>query len=232
MMHGLVRSVRYMSSKTIRYGEGFARPKGSQESVKPETRRRQVATSLPSHLANPDKPVIDTTKLSVKQQHREQLRQLRHAYARELLQVQGQKDAAARSRQEAHDKRIQAMHDKYAAEKQLALQHEKEVLNMLGNQDALLSDHDYHEQHKTERLQNRQRHEQQQSLARLRQLTQMYHATDAFVTLDNLDAKLDALLAHKDSPPMYTLDELMVTPSAEVDEIKTRKQLLNEAMGL
>ncbi|KAI8060328.1 hypothetical protein BC940DRAFT_312106 [Gongronella butleri] len=226
-------SARSMSTKSVHYGEGFAPPKNSRDSIKHVHKRRQVATSLPSHLGNPAKPALDTTTtLSAKQQHREQLRQLRHQYARELLQQQGKKDAAAATQRLEHEQRSQAYHAQVADAKQKALAHEKEVLAMLGNRDAVTSDHDFKEQHKQERVANRQRHDQQQRNARLRHLVKMYHATENFVTLDNLDAKIDALLAHKDSPPMYTLEELMVTPAAEADEIKTRKQLLNEAMGL
>ncbi|ORZ06710.1 hypothetical protein BCR42DRAFT_427053 [Absidia repens] len=144
-----------------------------------------------------------------KKQHREELRATRHQYAQELLQLQGQRDASAATK----------------------------LVAMLGNPEALDNTKtgemsSLQQQIASERQQNRLQHDQRIRAGRLRHLVKMYHATENFVTMENLDSRIDALLAHKESPPMYTLAELMFTPAAEADEIKTRKQLLNEAMGL
>ncbi|CAO3615700.1 unnamed protein product [Cunninghamella echinulata] len=221
------------------YGEGFAPPKGSRETIKQVHKRRHIATSLPSHLGNPAKPSVQVTELkSPKQQYREQLRQTRHQYAQELLQLQGQRDAAAATKRMENEQHIQQLKQDLEKEKQAHLNHEKEVVDaLLGNKssdtvDALISDQQYNLDHKKEREQHRLEHEKKIRQDRLRLLVKMYHATENFVTLDNLDQRIDMLIAHKDNPPMYTLDELMVTPTAEADEINDRKQLLNEVMGL
>ncbi|KAI8336102.1 hypothetical protein BC941DRAFT_428327 [Chlamydoabsidia padenii] len=211
------------------YGEGFAPPKGSRDSIKQVHRRRRIATSIPSHLGNPAKASTDSP-LSPKQQHREALRSTRHQYAQELLQLQGQRDAAAATKRIENEQRLQSLKHDLDQEKIHHLQHEKEVIALLGN--TIKGQTEETNQRQEEREQNRLAHDNQVRSARLRQLVKMYHATESFVTLDNLDSRIDALLAHKESPPMYTLDELMLTPAAEADEIKTRKQLLNEAMGL
>jgi hypothetical protein len=213
------------------YGEGFAPPKGSRDSTKPVHRRRRVATSIPSHLGNAAKASADLP-LSPKQHHREALRATRHEYARELLQLQGQRDAAAATKRIQNEERLQTLKHELDQEKKHHLQHEQEVVAMLGNTAAATQMEAEENVIQQQRQQNRLAHDQQIRTARLRQLVKMYHATETFVTLDNLDSRIDTLLAHKESPPMYTLDELMLTPAAEADEIKARKQLLNEVMGL
>ncbi|CAO3638338.1 unnamed protein product [Cunninghamella blakesleeana] len=224
------------------YGEGFAPPKGSRDTIKQVHRRRHIATSLPSHLGNAAKTEKDASSLknSPKKQYREQLRQTRHQYAQELLQLQGQRDAAAATKRMENDERIQQYKQSLEKEKQQHLIHEKEVVSLLsGNgddqknvDDTFTSDQQYNLIHQKERDQRRLEHEKKNRQERLRLLVKMYHATEHFVTLDNLDQRVDMLIAHKANPPMYTLDELMVSPTAEADEINDRKQLLNEVMGL
>ncbi|KAI8098613.1 uncharacterized protein BX664DRAFT_319163 [Halteromyces radiatus] len=217
--------------KQQQYGEGFAPPQGSRDTIKPVHRRRRIATSIPSHLGNPSKATSDTTKLSPKKQYREELRSTRHQYARELLQLQGQRDAAAATKRMENEDRLQSLKHQLEQEKLEHLQHEKEVVAMLTNTNNVIAS-DQELKQENVRQQNRLDHEQRIRSTRLRHLIKMYHATENFVTLENLDSRIDMLLAHKDHPPMYTLAELMVTPAAEADEIKNRKELLNEAMGL
>ncbi|CAO3587707.1 unnamed protein product [Absidia cylindrospora] len=224
--------------KQQQYGEGFAPPKGSRDTIKEVHRRRRIATSIPSHLGNASKATTDTTTInSPKKQHREELRATRHQYAQELLQLQGQRDASAATKRMENEEHLQSLKYTLDQEKKEQLQHEKEVVAMLGNPDALDNSKtgetsSLQQQIALERQQNRIQHDQRIRADRLRHLVKMYHATENFVTMENLDSRIDALLAHKESPPMYTLAELMFTPAAEADEIKTRKQLLNEAMGL
>lgn len=238
------QSYRCFSTSIIRlekervYGEGFAPPKGSRENIKQVHRRRHIATSLPSHLGNVAKAEVDVASInSPKKQYREQLRQTRHQYAQELLQLQGQRDAAAATKRMENEQRLQQYKQSLEKEKQQHLIHEKEVVSLLSGDnknvdDILTSDQQYNLIHQKEREQRRLEHEKKIRQERLRLLVKMYNATENFVTLDNLDQRVDMLIAHKANPPMYTLDELMVSPTAEADEINDRKQLLNEVMGL
>lgn len=220
------------------FATGFAPPKGSRETPKIVTKRRNPSTSLPSHLGNPDKSVPNAQSLSPKQQYREQLRQTRHRYAQELLGKHGQREAAAATKRAENEAHMQQEKQALALERQQAQQHEAEITKLLDLQTGNVHSKEAIAARKEERQmlrqQNRQSHDAHLAAMRRKHLLKLYRSSESFVTLENLDAKIDELLT---MPPfrynyISNLEEFMQTRSSSASEIERRKEVLKEAMGL
>lgn len=232
------QSVRFASSATESatnrsvYAPGFAPPKGSRETPKIVSKRRNVATSLPSHLGNAESSSKPAT--SPKKEYREKLRTMRHAYAQELLAKHGKLQAARATRLAENDRRTQQERKMHEQERQEALKHEAELLNKLqlelqGQQSLLQTITD----RSAQRAANRKAHEEAQREARLKQLLKLYESTENFVTLENLDEKVeDALRSKVPIPYVTTLEEYMLSATTSPAEIERRKEAIKEVMGL
>ncbi|KAF7729018.1 hypothetical protein EC973_005049 [Apophysomyces ossiformis] len=215
------------------YAPGFAPPEGTRESPKIARKRRDPGLSLPSHLPKAEgssSSATTTETTSPQKQYREDLRSLRHAYARELLEKHGRREAASAMKRAAEEERIQTQKKALEEERAQKKQHELEVIQML---ELELPKSEEQMDRKAQRSTNRQAHEKTLRDQRMKQLIKLYGSTADFVTLENLDAKVDEVLHHR-RPPFVTntVSDMIDTPAAEAEEVEKRKALIREAMGL
>ncbi|KAG1049766.1 hypothetical protein G6F46_006308 [Rhizopus delemar] len=206
------------------YAPGFQAPEGTRETPKINKKRRDIASSLPSHLGSTTKE--EAAVNSPKQLYRRELKITRHRYAHELLEKQGQKDLVSAEKLAAAEKKKQELNTYFSQIKQDQKKHEEEVVELL---DLEL---------KTKRVDNRTELRNENRLAfdeaqrdtRRKMLLKLYSQTEEFVTLDNLDAKVDAIMSSRRHP--QGLDELMNNSSDLHLEIEQRKSQIKEVMGI
>ncbi|KAI8380714.1 hypothetical protein BD560DRAFT_386903 [Blakeslea trispora] len=223
--------VRFASTQYVPgrkgYAPGFEAPEGTREETKVIIKRRDIGHSLTSHLESKTKTQPQPT--SPKKQYRQALRVTRHKYANELLEKQGQKQLQSAEKLAEAEKKAQAVKEALEAEKKQQMEHVQEVVDLLDlKQTEAQSSQDRNQR----RVENRLQFEEQQRLVRRKQLLKLYSATDAFVTLDNLDAKIDAVMSSEGRSFHPSYDELMHSTSSVQNEIEQRKQQLKEVMGL
>lgn len=209
------------------YAPGFQAPEGSRDSIKTMHKRREIGTSLTSHLAG-TKSVEAST--SAKKIYRQELKETRHKYARELLEKQGQKELISAEKLALTEQKLQQSKAEFAEGKQQQKQHEQQVVDMLSLENDTVSLDAGNRTQK--RLENRLVLEQEQRNTRRKQLLKLYATTDDFVTLDNLDAKVDAIISTEGRSFHESLTELMNNTNSVQSEIEQRKAQLKEVMGL
>ncbi|KAI9475757.1 MAG: hypothetical protein EXX96DRAFT_574514 [Benjaminiella poitrasii] len=233
----IVRSVyqiRYLSTEYVPgrkgYAPGFEPPEGTRESPKTTPRRRDLSNSLPSHLDNSsgsNKPAMTTE--SPKKLYRRELKMTRHQYARELLEKEGQRQMKSAEKLELGEKKARMIKDNLEKEKRQQEEHKKEIVHMLSldkiQQEA-------YKERSEQRIQNRLQFEEMQRNQRRKELLKLYSNVDSFVTLDNLDAKVDDVLSPEGRSYHTDLDELMHNVKSVHTEIEQRKRQLKEAIGL
>ncbi|KAI8393638.1 uncharacterized protein BYT42DRAFT_541868 [Radiomyces spectabilis] len=223
-----VTSEASASTAGRKYAPGFAAPEGSRETPKIVNKRRNLANSLPSHMGKSD--ASKKTFTSPKKQHREDLRSLRHQYASELLEKHGRREAAAATKKAQNEERLQQLKATLAKEKHDALEHEAKVVHML--ELDLEKEDGKHIDREAQRALNREHHIEKLRAARRKHLVQLYASSESFVTLENVDQRVDDILKQKLGPYSKTLDDMMMTPDADATEIESRKAQLKEVMGL
>ncbi|KAI8336001.1 hypothetical protein EDC96DRAFT_353681 [Choanephora cucurbitarum] len=207
------------------YAPGFEAPEGTREETKVIIKRRDIGHSLTSHLESQSPKSQSST--SPKKQYRQALRVSRHKYAHELLEKQGQKQLQSAEKLALAEQKAEAVKRALEAEKRQQKEHVQEVVQMLD-----LKQTEQQSSQIDQRRMNRIQFEEQQRLVRRKQLLKLYAATDAFVTLDNLDAKIDAVMSSEGRSFHPSFDELMHSTSSVQNEIEQRKQQLKEVMGL
>ncbi|KAL1927948.1 hypothetical protein VTP01DRAFT_3353 [Rhizomucor pusillus] len=220
------------SNAQSRYAPGFAPPEGSRETPKAVPPRRNPAHSLPAHLGNAESSTAKPAN-SVKQQYRQDLRAKRHEYARELLEKYGKRQAAIATKMAENEQQLQKTKNQIAAERKAAKEHEAQVVKMLEldlkkrNIDFAVVDRS------AEREANRKAHEEKLSKQRRKHLLKLYNATENFVTLENLDEKIEeALASNLREPFVSNLDEYLNIIGSDQEEIDRRKAAIREVMGL
>ncbi|KAI9319931.1 hypothetical protein BX666DRAFT_1917464 [Dichotomocladium elegans] len=228
--------VRQLVQQQRRYASDhapiFTPPKGSRATPKIVTKRRIPSTSLPSHLGNPEKQPTSINALSPKKQYREQLRQTRHEYAHELLGKYGQREVAAATKRATNEARVKLEKEAMAKEREEADAHEAEIAAMLDLDVADMNTSG--ERRRAMRQQNREQHAAKLSEERRKYLLKIYKSSEQFITLDNLDAKIDDLLKkppHR-MPYVGSLEQYIQSATTSPNEIERRKEILKEAMGL
>ncbi|CAO0799206.1 unnamed protein product [Mucor circinelloides] len=210
------------------YAPGFEAPEGTRENTKTANKRRDLGNSLPSHLEGTKPTSTKETTTSPKKLYRQELKVTRHKYARELLEKHGQrqmKSAEKLAMTEAKDK--QSKEALISAKKQQQA-HEQEVVELLDLETIEKGQTDRNQK----RLVNRLQLEEAQRNTRRKQLLKLYANTDSFVTLDNLDAKVDAVMTSEGRSFHEDFNELMHNTSTIQSEIEQRKAQLKEVMGL
>ncbi|KAG2232108.1 hypothetical protein BDF21DRAFT_409595 [Thamnidium elegans] len=209
------------------YAPGFQAPDGTRDTLKENHKRRQLG-SLTSHLSSTNiKPTEVTT--SAKKTFRQELKVTRHKYARELLQKQAQKDLKSSEKLLVSQQLAQQTKEKFEVLRQEQKEHEQQVVDILSldqTQEEKTNDRDQL------RLQNRILHEQQERNTRRKQLLKLYATTNDFVTLDNLDAKVDSVISTEGRSFHESLTELMNNTNSIQTEIEQRKLQLKQVMGL
>ncbi|KAI9030789.1 hypothetical protein CLU79DRAFT_731493 [Phycomyces nitens] len=213
------------------YAPGFAPPQNSRDTPKVVSKRRNLGTSLPSHLGNAQhRTVVEST--SPKKQHREELRTRRHQYAQELLEKHGRREAAATAKRVLNQEKIKASREELIKEQEEAKALEQEVASLLSLKSTESLD-DMRAKRDIARVANRLAFEDKQRDTRLKLLSKLYASTETFVTLENLDERVDSVVQNKlQLPYVGSLNELLSTPSVERSEIEKRKEMLKEAVGL
>ncbi|KAI9252963.1 hypothetical protein BDA99DRAFT_563265 [Phascolomyces articulosus] len=231
-MHRFINQPRHRLYSTARtFAQGFEPPKGSRETPKWIPKRRNPATSLPSHMGNAESTKAPMT-MSPKKQYRDQLRLTRHQYANELLGKHGKKETVVAAKQAASEKRMQQEKEALAHERQVALEREAELVQRL-DLDLQKTSSIGLSQKQQQRDQHRQYHEQTLREQRRKQLVKLYSSAEHFVTLENLDAKIEQALHTKPHPAYHTsLEEYILTSTSEAAEVERRKDVIKEAMGL
>lgn len=212
------------------YAPGFEAPEGTRESAKPVHKRREIATSLTSHLPGNNNTKVEKTE-SVKKLYRQELKVTRHKYARELLEKQGQKELASAEKLAATELRTQKAKQLLQQAKEQQKQHEEQVVKML-SLEKQQNNVDTGKDRTQRRIQNRLQLEEAQRNTRRKQLLKLYTTTEDFVTLDNLDAKVDAVISTEGRSFHESLTELMHNTNSVQSEIEQRKAQLKEVMGL
>jgi hypothetical protein len=207
------------------YAPGFEAPEGTREEPKLVSKRRDPLHSLPSHLGKS----TTASYSSPKQQFRHELKQARFRYAQELLDKEHAKRAASAEKRAATEQHSAQLKQQHEQEKKEAKQHEEEVLDMLSIKDAKVAGIEHRRQQRTE---NRLALEEAQRNTRRKHLLKLYTTTDQFVTLDNLDEKVDAVLSPGGRSFHDSLNELMQNSSLVHKEIEQRKAQIKEVMGL
>ncbi|KAG0190290.1 hypothetical protein DFQ28_002240 [Apophysomyces sp. BC1034] len=213
------------------YAPEFAPPENARDTPKMARTRRNLGNSLPSHLPNAKGKTSSAAEaISPKKQYREELRSTRHVYARELLEKHGRREAASATKRAAEEERMQTLRKTLEEEREQKKQHESEVVKML---ELELPQSEATVDREAQRIANRRAHEELKREDRFKQLVKLYNSTADFVTLENLDAKVDEVI-HQRRPPFVTstISDMLDTPAAEAEEVEKRKALLKEAMGL
>jgi hypothetical protein len=208
------------------YAPGFEAPEGTRENTKTINKRRELGNSLPSHLEGTTQSTTSST--SPKKLYRQELKVTRHKYARELLEKHGKRQMQSAEKlamTEAKDK--QSKEALISAKKQQQA-HEQEVVELLDLETIKNNQTDRNQK----RLVNRLQLEETQRNTRRKQLLKLYTNTDSFVTLDNLDAKVDAVMTSEGRSFHEDFNELMHSTSTVQSEIEQRKAQLKEVMGL
>lgn len=227
---GRTNFVRSLSTQYVPgrkgYAPGFEAPEGSRETTKESNKRRQV-TSLTSHLPGTTKP-NGTTPSSVKKIYSQELKVTRHKYARELLEKQGQKELISAEKLASTQQILQETKEAFEKTKQEQKQHEQQVVEMLAldHEETRVNSRDQ------TRSENRLLHEQQERNTRRKQLLKLYATTNDFVTLENLDAKVDSIISTEGRSFHESLTELMNNTNSIQSEIEQRKLQLKEVMGV
>ncbi|KAI9490336.1 hypothetical protein BDB00DRAFT_838070 [Zychaea mexicana] len=233
-MHRFIQPRRLYSTARS-FAPGFEPPVGSRETPKIVPKRRNPASSLPSHLGNAKKNTTTTVTTSPKKHHREQLRQARHEYAQELLTKHGKREATAATKRAENEERMQQEKQALAAERQHALEREAQLVNLLNLDLASNSTTATRDSSNRQavRDQNRVAHQELLREQRRKELLKLYSSAESFVTLENLDAKIEAALSTKPHPSYHTsLEEYILTSTSESSEVERRKEVIKEAMGL
>ncbi|KAI7891703.1 uncharacterized protein EV154DRAFT_506942 [Mucor mucedo] len=214
------------------YAPGFQAPEGSRESIKVVHKRREIGSSLTSHLpgSGHSQNVTEKGAMSAQKLYRQELKETRHKYARELLEKQGQKELKSAEKLAATQQKLERSLAELEEAKQQQREHEREVVEMLTleNDTQSLDTEDRTHQ----RTQNRLAMEKAQREIRRKQLLKLYATTQDFVTLDNLDAKVDAIISTEGRSFHESLSELMNNTNSVQSEIEQRKAQLKEVMGL
>ncbi|KAI7848863.1 hypothetical protein BDC45DRAFT_297406 [Circinella umbellata] len=230
MQRFIIQSRQRFYSTTRSFAQGFEAPKGSRETPKIVAKRRNPATSLPSHLGNSSNK---TTSTSPKKQHRDQLRLTRHHYAQELLSKHGEREAVSATKRAENEKQMQQEKQEAAQERQEALEREALLVDMLKLDLQEAEGAPVSAKRQAQRDDNRKQHEQSLRDQRRKQLIKLYSSADNFVTLDNLDAKIEEALNTKPHPSYHTsLEEYILTSTSEAAEVERRKEIIKETMGL
>ncbi|CAO3621816.1 unnamed protein product [Mucor hiemalis] len=207
--------VRFVSSQQYipgrkGYAPGFEAPEGTRESPKPIHKRREIATSLTSHLPG-QKGTIGEQSESVKKIYRQELKVTRHKYARELLEKQGQKELASAEKLAQTEVRAQKAKQLFQEAKEQQKQHEEQVVKML-SLDNNNNNVDNINNRDERRIQNRLQLEEAQRNTR--------------------HAKVDAVISTEGRSFHESLTELMHNSASVQLEIEQRKAQLKEVMGV
>ncbi|KAI8888729.1 hypothetical protein K501DRAFT_282611 [Backusella circina FSU 941] len=207
------------------YAPGFEAPEGTREEPKLANKRRDLLHSLPSHLGKS----TNANYASPKKQFRHELKETRFRYAQELLDKEHAKRAASAEKAAVTEQKSAQLKHLHEQEKLEAKQHEEEVLELLSIKDAKVTGIEHRRQQRTE---NRLALEEAQRNTRRKHLLKLYSTTDQFVTLDNLDEKVDSVLSPGGRSFHDSLNELMQNSNLVQKEIEQRKAQIKEVMGL
>ncbi|KAI8997136.1 hypothetical protein BDB01DRAFT_769955 [Pilobolus umbonatus] len=211
------------------YAPGFKAPEGTREDIKISNKRQNIAHSLSSHLGNAEQKVAEETN-SPKKLYQQQLKATRLQYARELLEKQGQRDLVSAEKLALAEEKTAQLKEYFNKEKLQQKEHEKEVSQLLSME--MKSANNDTKPREQQRIENRLAHEEAQRNVRRKQLLKLYSATEDFVTLDNLDAKIDAVLSREGRSFHESLNELRQKSTSLHTEIEKRKMEIKEVMGL
>ncbi|KAI9264452.1 hypothetical protein BY458DRAFT_514065 [Sporodiniella umbellata] len=221
-------SKRWMSSQYIPgrkgYAPGFEAPKGTRETPKIQRKRRDIAQSIPSHLGSTR--ADSQSANSAQQLYRRELKLTRHRYAQELLEIQGRKDTLSAEKLAASEQKMANLNQYFDQVKKEKKKHEEEVADLLG----LKPEGQVAEDRTQLRNQQRLAFDQVSRDIRRKQLLKIYSQTSDFVTLENLDAKVDFVVQSRRHP--QGLDELMNSSNDLLKEIEQRKSQIKEVMGV
>lgn len=224
--------VRFASTQYVPgrkgYAPGFDAPEGTRENIKVTPKRRDIAHSLTSHLESTTSNKKAPETSSAKKQYRQELKVTRHKYARELLEKQGQRQMVSAEKLALAQKQAELAKQALDSEKRMVQQHQQQVVDMLSLETTTEKTQD----RRQKRVENRLELEQAQRDTRRKQLLKLYTATDSFVTLDNLDAKVDAVMSSEGRSFHDGFNELMHSTSTIHSEIEKRKAQIKEVMGL
>ncbi|KAI8981678.1 hypothetical protein BDF20DRAFT_862639 [Mycotypha africana] len=213
------------------YAPGFAPPEGSRKDIKPTKKRRDLGTSLPSHLENAKKNVEQqtTSTTSPKKLYRQALTEARHKHAHELLALHGQRELIKREKIASNRDKEHEIQNRRLAEKEQQKKHEAEVVEML-HLDTLSQK--AHDNRQIQKENNRKEWEAEKSQERCKRILALYKHSNTFVTLENLDEVVDNVLKQDGMSVHSSYEELMSNTVMGQSEIEERKRLLKEAMGL
>ncbi|KAI7900276.1 uncharacterized protein BX663DRAFT_518107 [Cokeromyces recurvatus] len=225
--------LRYLSTDYLPgrkgYAPGFEAPEGTRETPKVNPKRRDIKLSLTSHLENNESKKSDILTESPKKLYRRELKHTRHQYAHELLEKEGQKQMRLAERIELGEKKAKLIQASLEEEKRKQEEHTREIVNML-SLDKIQQQ--VQKERNEKRIQNRLAFEEMHRNERHKQLSKLYSKVDSFVTLDNLDAKVNAVLSPEGKSFHEGLDDLMHNINTVQTEIEHRKEQIKEVMGL
>jgi hypothetical protein len=165
--------------------------------------------------------------------YREAVRSKRFEYAQELLTAHAQRRQQSLQKQEENFKELNSKRQLLLNEKEAAISHEQEVIHELELDSALpttesetLAARDAH------RLENLRSQKRAQSDARLNKLLAIYHDSKNFITKENLDSKLSALVHQENRPPfMQTYDDLKTSQEVgDIQQLQRREAMLRDVM--
>ena len=214
------------------YAPGFNAPANTRNSPKP-SRKTPLETTLASHLPSGENAQRNSASKSGMNAYREAVRSKRFEYAQELLTAHAQRRQQSLQKQEENFKQLDSQRQQLLNEKQAAISHEQEVIHELELDSALpttesetLAARDAH------RLENLRAQKRAQSDARLNKLLAIYHDSNNFITKENLDSKLSALVHQENRPPfMQTYDDLKTSQEVgDVQQLQRREAMLRDVM--
>ncbi|CAO3681509.1 unnamed protein product [Rhizopus stolonifer] len=224
----LVVGKRFVSTQYVPGRKGYApefkAPEGTRETPKIHKKRRDIASSLPSHLGSTTSEAQAAN--SPKQLYRRELKLTRHRYAQELLEMQGKKETVSAEKLAATEKKMEELSLNLEKVKQDQKKHEEEVASLLELEKEVMGVGNRTQSRNENRLVFNEEHRE----IRRKQLLNLYKQTSQFVTLDNLDAKVDAVMQSRKHP--QGLDELMNNSGDLHQEIEQRKSQIKEVMGI
>ncbi|GAB5591358.1 hypothetical protein Unana1_06258 [Umbelopsis nana] len=230
------RSVRCYSSSSSDYipghrgyAPGFAPPANTRNSPKP-SRKTPLETTLTSHLPSSQRKVESQSGMNT---YREAVRTKRSEYAQELLTAHAQRRQQSKQKQDENVRDLNAKRQQLLTEKQAAISHEQEVIHELELDSALPSaESETLEARTAQRLQNLRSQKRAQSDARLNKLLAIYHNASNFITKENLDSKIEALIVQENRPPfLQNFEDLKSNQDfGDVQQLQRREAMLRDVM--
>jgi hypothetical protein len=212
------------------YAPGFVAPANTRSSPKP-SKKTPLETTLASHLPSGIERTSDSQ--SGMKAYREAVRSKRFEYAQELLTAHAQRRQQSMQKQEENVKDLNSKRQQMLTQKQAAISHEQEVIHELELESAFpTSESETMEARTAHRLQNLRSQKRAQSDARLNKLLAIYHDANNFITKENLDSKIAALVIQEHRPPfMQTFEDLKTSQEiGDMQQLQRREAKLRDVM--